>query len=167
MQAPDHGYWHKEDPNIRDQVGDVGEICECDNRQAGALDGAVPVGPERPADQEQGDCNPDSPCGDESCSCEHKSAEDWVHEHSPVEGKNAQFDEHQGKVVEVAENEVAFSYHHLIVLGHVDNMPTHTVWRACGGQLPLWSGVAHQEPTIAQSTCTLSNDTYLARVVRT
>jgi hypothetical protein len=66
----------------------------------------------------------------------------------------------------VAKDEVTFSDHHFVILGDVDDMPTHAVRRTYSRQRPLRSGVAHHKPTITQTTCALSNKTYLTSDVR-
>lgn len=132
---PDHGYRHQEDPYVGDQVGDVGEVGKRDDSQTGAVHSTIPISPERPAEQEQCDSDTNSPGNDEGSGCEDDLAKDWVDKHSPVEGQDAQLHEDQGKVVEMAEDEVALPYHHLVILGDKDNMPTHTMRRAYERQL--------------------------------
>lgn len=43
LQVPDHGHRHEEDPYVRDQVRDIGEVCESDHCQACPSHTDVPV----------------------------------------------------------------------------------------------------------------------------
>lgn len=58
---PYHGHWHQEDPDIGDQVRDVGEVGEGDHSQAFPGYRGIPVRRQWPTSQEQSDGDADAP----------------------------------------------------------------------------------------------------------
>lgn len=131
LKVPYHGHRHQEDPDVRDQVRDVGEVGECDHGEALASDVCIPVRVERPTSQEQCDSDTNAPGYHEQGSRENDGAKHGVHEDTVVEGEDTELDKDQGEVVEVAEDVVALAHHHLIVGRHDNDMAAHAVGRAC------------------------------------
>lgn len=70
-------------------------------------------------------------------------------EDPPVESEDSQLYCYESKIIEMAEDEIAFAYHHLVILRYVDDMPSHTVWRTCHCQVPLRAGLELEQLTIA------------------
>jgi hypothetical protein len=62
LQVPYHRHWHKEDPDIGDQIRDVGKVRERDHGKAITLDFDVPVRIQWSAGKEQCDCYANAPC---------------------------------------------------------------------------------------------------------
>lgn len=125
---PYHRHWHQEDPDIGDQVRNVGEICKGDHRQTIAFYCNVPICFQWPASKKQRDSNADAPCYYKKCSRENGGAEDRMDEHAPVKGKDTKLNEDECEVVEMAEDVVALAHHHLVIVRHHNYMSTHAIW---------------------------------------
>lgn len=132
LQVPDHGNGQQEDPDVGDEVGDVGEVGEGDHLEALAGHAGVPVGGQRAAGEQQGDGDANAPGQDDGGRGQDDAAEDVVDEDAVVEGEDAELDGDEGNVVEVAEDVVALAHHHLVVGGDDDDMAAHAVGRAQG-----------------------------------
>ena len=116
LQMPDHRHGHQEDPDVGDQVGDVGEIHKVDHDQAFASNTCIPICSQRSAGKEEGNCNANAPCEYKGRGCESDSAEDGMDEDAVVEGEDTKFDGDERNVVKVAEDKISFSHHHLIIV---------------------------------------------------
>lgn len=126
---PDHRHREEEYPYVGYEVGDVGEVGEGDHFETFARYVGVPVGGQRAASKEERDCDTYAPCEDEGGGREDDAAEDRVDKDSVVEGEDREFDADEREVVEVAEDVVAFSDHHLVVCGYDNDMSAHAMRR--------------------------------------
>lgn len=158
---PDDRYRHQENPDISDQVRDVGKVCECDELEAVSLHGNVPKCLYRSAYERQCHRYADSPRDDECGGREYDFAEQGDHEDAVVKGEDPELDENKGEVIEVAEDVVAlqsgsarvsrqklrlphFSDHHQVVRFNSNDVSSHAMW---------WA--------VSQTRRTLTNQTYL------
>jgi hypothetical protein len=128
LQVPYHRNRHQEDPDIGDQVRNVGEVREGDHRQTIAFYCDVPICFQWPASKKQRDSNADAPCYYKKCGREDRCAEDRMDKNAPVKGKDTELDEDEREVVEMAEDVVALAHHHLVIVRHNNNMSAHAMW---------------------------------------
>jgi hypothetical protein len=143
--VPYHGHWHQKDPDVGDEVGDVGEVGEGHHGQAFACDRDVPIGIEGATGKEQCDGDANAPGDDKQGRGKHDGAEEGMDEDAVVEGEDSELDRDEGEVVEVAEDVVALAHHHLVIVGDDNDMVTHAMGRAwwwCQLLVPVGGGGA-------------------------
>jgi len=128
--VPYHWDWHQEDPDVGDQVRDVGEVRKCDHLETFPGHIRIPVGVERATRQKQSDGYANAPRDDECSGRKYDCAEDGMDEDAVVEGEDTELDTDESKVVEVAEDVVSLLHHHLVVGRHGNDMPSHAMRRA-------------------------------------
>lgn len=102
-----HWDWHKENPDIGDEVENVGKVGERRDVQAFSRDSQIPICLQRPTYEAEGHRNANAPREHQCCSRDDDVAEYGDNEDAVVEAEDAEFDADKRNVVEVTKYVIA------------------------------------------------------------